>query len=304
MPGTLSAIIGDGIASGAAKVGIWDGDGTYSNILDIYGVVTVTGALRLVNARREGDSKLLALYSKVVGGTLSMEIANNQLSRFAQFLNQTYETSGSTPNQVGRLRIFNKTTGYIGLTFGLDDDEGLENAFHVFAPKGKITSDSLDIFAATGNESPEFGTTTIEFELLPDANFRTGAASEVQSVDITGVPDGGTFTLSFGSETTTALAFNADAAAIDAALELLETIGTGNVVVTGTNPTFTVTFGGTLANAKLPLLVSDGALLTGGTAPDVDVTRDTAGSEGDDAIIDLWEDEQGTMPLLPPALSV
>lgn len=300
MPGTLSGVIGDSIQVRAAKVGAWDGDGTYSSILDIYGVVTVTGALRLVNARREGDGKLLAVYSAVVGGTISMEIANNQLSRFAAFLNQTYETSGTTPNQVGRLRVFNKPTGYVGLTFGLDDDEGTENAFHFFAPKCKVTSDSMDILSASGNETPEFGSTSIELEILADNNFNSGAASEVQNLDLGGAT-GGTYTLSFGSETTSALAFDADAATIDTALEALENIGTGNVAVTAGSD-FVITFGGTLANSKLPLLVLGAGSLTGGSGEEI--TRTTTGSEGDDTILDLWEDEQGTEPLLPPALSI
>ncbi len=300
MSNVLSAVIGDSIQVRNAKIGVWDGDGTYSNILDLYGVTTISGDLRIINAAREGNGKRLALYSAVAGANIRIDAATNQLDRLAVLLGQTYETSGTTPNQVGRLRIFNKPIGYIGLTFGLDDDEGRENAFHIFIPKAKITSDSITIFTASGNETPEFGTFTMEVEAVTDTNFNSGAANEVQNLALGGAT-GGTYTLSFGSETTTALNFDADAATIDAALEALENIGANNVAVTSGSD-FVITFGGTLANSKLPLLTLDAASLTGNSGEAL--TRTTAGSEGDDTILDLWEDEQGTEPLLPPALSI
>lgn len=48
-----------------------------------------------------------------------------------------------------------------------------------------------------------------------------------------GYPSGGTFTLTFGANTTSALAYNASPAAVQAALEALPSIGSGNVSVTG-----------------------------------------------------------------------
>ena len=296
----VSTVIGDSIQARVAKIGTWDGDGTYSDILDLYGVTNITTSLRLASARREGDGQLLAVFSSVVGGTISIEMANNQLAVFAKILGQTYSSSGSTGEQVGRLPIYNKSIPYMGLTFGIDDDEGTENAFHGFAPKMKITSDSLDIVQAVGNETPEFGTTTIEFELVKDDNFNIGASNEVQNLDLGGA-SGGTYTLSFGTETTSALGYDATAVEIDAALEALANIGTDNVAVTADSD-FVITFGGTLAQSKLPLIVLDATNLTGNSGEEL--TRTTAGSRGNDLIIDLWEDEQGTEPLLPPALSV
>lgn len=51
----------------------------------------------------------------------------------------------------------------------------------------------------------------------------------------TGAASAGTFTLTVGGQTTTALAFNATAAAVKAAVELLSTVGAGKANVTGTN---------------------------------------------------------------------
>lgn len=61
-----------------------------------------------------------------------------------------------------------------------------------------------------------------------------GVANERQSLTVTGgVPTAGTFTLTFGGQDTAALPFDATAAAVQAALEALGTIGAGNVAVTG-----------------------------------------------------------------------
>ncbi|BAD56380.1 hypothetical protein [Nocardia farcinica] len=61
---------------------------------------------------------------------------------------------------------------------------------------------------------------------------------------------GGTFTLSFGGQTTTGIAYDATAATVQSALEALSTVGTGNATVTG--PTggpyaVTITAPGTLS---------------------------------------------------------
>ena len=53
------------------------------------------------------------------------------------------------------------------------------------------------------------------------------------TVTIGGTPTGGTFTLSFAGQTTTGIAYNAAASAVQSALEALSTVGSGNATVTG-----------------------------------------------------------------------
>jgi hypothetical protein len=111
----------------------------------------------------------------------------------------------------------------------------------------------------------------------------SGAADEVQTIDTTGTPTGGTFTLSFNGQTTTPLDFDATAAEVDAALEALSTIDAAMVVSAGGPlPTaITVTFSGAqFADSDVPMLVADYSLLTGGTAPTVTVVQTTEGTSG------------------------
>jgi hypothetical protein len=83
---------------------------------------------------------------------------------------------------------------------------------------------------------------------------------------------GGTFTISHGGDTTGPIAFNASAATVQSALEGLESIGTGNVVVNGGpggegggTPYF-VEFRGSLAKSPItPLTTSRSSLVSGKT---------------------------------------
>ncbi|MGW1998145.1 hypothetical protein [Embleya sp. NPDC001921] len=104
--------------------------------------------------------------------------------------------------------------------------------------------------------------------------------SEVQTVTITGGPTGGTFTLTWSGQTTAAIAYNASAAVVQAALEALSNIGVGDVTCTGgplPGTAVTVTFGGTLAYTDVAAMTASGASLTGGSSPAVVIATGTAG---------------------------
>jgi len=108
--------------------------------------------------------------------------------------------------------------------------------------------------------------------------------NEIQTVTLN-TATGGTFTLTFEGEETSALAYNASAAAVEAALEALSNIGVGNVDVTGSaGGPYAVEFIGTLAKVDQAALVFDGANLTGGLAASVAET--TPGGGG---VSELWQ---------------
>lgn len=112
---------------------------------------------------------------------------------------------------------------------------------------------------------------------------RTGAATnEVQTVTVTGTPTGGTFTLTLYGQTTAAIAYNAAASAVQSALELLSTIGSGNVACAGgalPGSAVTLTFQADLAGRNVPLVTASNNL-TGGTNPAITPTKTTPGSTG------------------------
>lgn len=123
----------------------------------------------------------------------------------------------------------------------------------------------------------------LRLEFLGPANEIEAGANEVQTLTMTGTPTGGTFTLSFGGQTTAAIAYNASAAAVQAALELLTNIGSGNVLGAGgalPGTPVTITFQGALAATDVPLMTANSASLTGGSTPTMTPTTTTAGRSG------------------------
>ena len=116
---------------------------------------------------------------------------------------------------------------------------------------------------------------------VPRGFGQTAGTNEVQTVAIIGAPTGGTFTLSFDGQVTAGIAFNATAAAVVAALEALNNINPGDLTATGgplPGTGVAITFGGRHAGTDVPVLVANGAGLTGGTTPAVTVTTNTAGA--------------------------
>lgn len=117
----------------------------------------------------------------------------------------------------------------------------------------------------------------------------SGVASEVQRFTITGSPTGGTFTLVYGTEFQVGpIAYNADAAAFQAAFEAASQIGVGNVTGSGAGP-FDLTFGGDLQKKRLPLPTLVNAL-TGGSSPSVTIARQTAGHPGTGKLVAPYND--------------
>lgn len=113
------------------------------------------------------------------------------------------------------------------------------------------------------------------------------ATNEVQSLAISGTPTGGTFTLTYDGQTTAGIAYNANAAAVQSALEALSNVATNDIVCTGgalpgTAVTMTFSGTGTTEETNVSQIYADGASLTGGTSPAATVTTTTQGLAGAD----------------------
>lgn len=105
----------------------------------------------------------------------------------------------------------------------------------------------------------------------------SGGTNEIQSLAIDAT--GGTYTLTFDGQTTAAIAFDATASAVQAALIALSNLATGDVVCTGgpgASAAITITFGGSYAGRNVPAITTTATSLTGG-AGTATVTTSTAG---------------------------
>ena len=88
------------------------------------------------------------------------------------------------------------------------------------------------------------------------------STNEQQTITIDA--ESGTFTITFGGQTTGALAWNAAASEVQTALEGLSTIGTGNIVVTKAEMVYTLEFRNDLGQQEVAEVTTDATLLIKG----------------------------------------
>jgi len=144
------------------------------------------------------------------------------------------------------------------------------------------------------------------FDIVPGtgtalASLLVGRLNEVQVAMVTG--GAGTFTLTFNGQTTGALAFDASAADVEAALNGLSTIGGvgGSVTVTLAGSDYTITFGGNLAGADVTALVPTPA---GGASATLTTTQDGAAGATGLYTIDLFNGRATLVGNFAPFLSL
>lgn len=107
-----------------------------------------------------------------------------------------------------------------------------------------------------------------------------GGTNEVQTLTVTGTPTGGSYTLTFNGQTTSAIAYNATAATVKAALEELSNINVGSITAAGgphPGTAITVAFGGDFEGSNVPQMTATGSF-TGGSSPAIAVTTTTTSS--------------------------
>lgn len=102
-----------------------------------------------------------------------------------------------------------------------------------------------------------------------DMTLTTNGTDEVQTLSTTGTVTAGTFTITYSGQTTAAIAWNASAATVQAALVALSNIGPTDVVATGGPLPATpvvLTFGDSLGNTNVAAITTTDTLTGGATA--------------------------------------
>ncbi|MBD3251289.1 hypothetical protein GF380_02335 [Candidatus Uhrbacteria bacterium] len=112
--------------------------------------------------------------------------------------------------------------------------------------------------------------------------------NEIQTITVSTDATGGTYQVIYDGATSSALAYDANAATIEAALEAMSTIDVGNVRVTGTGP-YTVEFMNDLGDQALDEMTTATGSILPATAT-VTVAEATAGysSVAIGTVVPLW----------------
>lgn len=295
----MATLVGRPIVPNRAVFAQRTGSKQYNDNIVLPQIQEATINTRLTSTTLVANGTVVDAVTRLLGGSISLTIASTDLAIIGALMGLTPSTTGTPGSQVQRLAYAARNLPFVGITIGYDTNEGVLNGVHVFMPKAVPTADTFQILTGSGDENITFPTTTLELVCFPDTAYTTGQANEVQELTIDAT--GGTFTISLGSEETGDIAFDADATAIQTAIEGLAQIGTGNVAVTGSGP-FTITFQGDRANLAFPLLTTDATSLTGGGTSAV-IARDTKGAAGDLPFMYQYENEEGLDPTVPTAFA-
>src|SRR5262249_52818291 len=126
-------------------------------------------------------------------------------------------------------------------------------------------TDTVNVGTNAGNDYVRPSTPPARSDIILVTSYDY-KGDEVQRVTLTGPPTGGTFTLTFNGATTSAIAYNATAAAVQSALQALATIGSGNALVTGANGgPWAVRFVQGKGGSDQPEMTANGSGLIGGS---------------------------------------
>ena len=139
-----------------------------------------------------------------------------------------------------------------------------DNGTNLNGSDGTVTGKTFSTAAGTTFE----GVINANDYCIVFENAGTSATEDVQSLSASGTPTGGTFVLTFQGFSTGDISYNARAAAIQTELESLPTIGSGNVLCTGSTLAagpVKIAFQGDLSDLLQQSIEPDGDNLKGGT---------------------------------------
>jgi flagellar hook-associated protein 2 len=198
--------------------------------------------------------------------------SNTKLSHIIEEINDAFDGIATATLENGKIILTDKAAGASGLSITLTYYQGsggttLTGLGASVTAEGGATTASLSGFAQSGFTQ----TQAAQDSLIQVDGYPAGSAnSEVQTMSRSTNPTSGTYTLTYEGQTTAAISYNASPAAIQAALEALSTINTGDITVGGgasglKNGDITFTFSDTLGDVSM--ISGDGGSLLPGLQP-------------------------------------
>lgn len=209
---------------------------------------------------------------------------NTTIGHLISEINDAFDGRAKAVFEDGKIILTDSTPGAsslsITLTYNNNGSGGSLSLPMSVTNEGNATTASLAGFAASDFTRTQAAQ---DSKIKVDGFPSTSATSEVQTVTLAtapnNVPDGGTFTLTYKGQTTTAIAWDANAATIQAALETLSSVNSGDITVSGSiSDGMTFTFANTLGDADLMMINS--SLTDGGVPVTATIAETVKGGDG------------------------
>ena len=147
------------------KIGTWDGDGTYSNTVDIYGIRLLGVQLNVTSNDAKGDDAVLATATRVEKATVRLAFLSVQANIIEVISGVATIESGVTKS---RQKVSTKNPPYVGVA-GQAFAEELNGDCHLFVPKCKMTEGFEVRFELDAFSIPELTLTAVPDALFLDA---------------------------------------------------------------------------------------------------------------------------------------
>ena len=147
------------------KIGTWDGDGTYSNVIDVYGIRLLGVQLNTTSNDLKGDDAVLATATRNEKATVRLSFASIQANIIEVISGVATIESGST---ISRQKVSTKNPPYVGVA-GQAFAEELLGDCHIFVPKAKMTEGFEVRFELDSFSIPELTLSAVQDDNFLDA---------------------------------------------------------------------------------------------------------------------------------------
>jgi len=123
------------------KVGTWDGDGTYTGLVDIPSVQLYGAILKIVSAQLEGDDEITASAARAIAGESRLRFGSVSIAALEIILGNLSTTSGAAPSAQDHFQVDGgDNMPYFGICGKALAEEGVGD-LHVFLPKVRVMQD-------------------------------------------------------------------------------------------------------------------------------------------------------------------
>jgi flagellar hook-associated protein 2 len=209
---------------------------------------------------------------------------NTKLGHLIDEINDAFVGVAKARLENGKIVLTDSTAGASSLSITLTYDQGSGGTtltplgLSVTTEGGSTTGSLADFTSSDFVQTQAAQNSLIQVDGYP---WSASTVSEVQTASPDQSPNGGTYTLTYKGQTTTAIAYNASPAAIQAALEALSTVNSGDITVGGganglDDGDVTFTFRDTLGDVNL-ISIDDGSLSPTLTVTMSETTKGSAG---------------------------
>jgi flagellar capping protein FliD len=205
--------------------------------------------------------------------------SNTKLSHLIDEINDAFDGIAKATFENGKIVLTDKASGESDLSINLAYNANGSSAtlslpsLSLQTEGGKITGNLANFSSSDFTQTQAAQDSLIKVDGFPSGS----AVSEVQTLSRTVSPTSGTYTLTYQGQTTAAIAYNASVSQIQAALEALSSVNTGDITAAGSanglaDGNVTFTFKDTMGDVSM-ISVNGANLSPGGSSAIAETTK-------------------------------